>query len=222
MTYNIMIVDDEESIVSFIKDSLNLEGFNTIVAYNGREAIEKIDDSIHLIVLDIKIPYMDGFSVVKHLSSTHIPIIFLTAKDSLETRLKCFSLGAKDYLSKPFYMEELIIRIKNILNQQNDNNYIQNIRTFKDLTIDYDAFKITINGNPINLTRKEFEIIKLLSLNSNYYFSKDQIYDLVNLNKQGNTQVISEHIRKIRKKLSEYSDDEYIDTKWGVGYRWLV
>ncbi|AVP36542.1 DNA-binding response regulator [Staphylococcus felis] len=222
MTYNIMIVDDEESIVSFIKDSLNLEGFNTIVAYNGREAIEKIDDSIHLIVLDIKIPYMDGFSVAKHLSSTHIPIIFLTAKDSLETRLKCFSLGAKDYLSKPFYMEELIIRIKNILNQQNDNNYIQNIRTFKDLTIDYDAFKITINGNPINLTRKEFEIIKLLSLNSNYYFSKDQIYDLVNLNKQGNTQVISEHIRKIRKKLSEYSDDEYIDTKWGVGYRWLV
>ncbi|MBH9581766.1 response regulator transcription factor [Staphylococcus felis] len=217
-----MIVDDEESIVSFIKDSLNLEGFNTIVAYNGREAIEKIDDSIHLIVLDIKIPYMDGFSVAKHLSSTHIPIIFLTAKDSLETRLKCFSLGAKDYLSKPFYMEELIIRIKNILNQQNDNNYIQNIRTFKDLTIDYDAFKITINGNPINLTRKEFEIIKLLSLNSNYYFSKDQIYDLVNLNKQGNTQVISEHIRKIRKKLSEYSDDEYIDTKWGVGYRWLV
>ncbi|REI14240.1 response regulator transcription factor, partial [Staphylococcus felis] len=167
-------------------------------------------------------PYMDGFSVAKHLSSTHIPIIFLTAKDSLETRLKCFSLGAKDYLSKPFYMEELIIRIKNILNQQNDNNYIQNIRTFKDLTIDYDAFKITINGNPINLTRKEFEIIKLLSLNSNYYFSKDQIYDLVNLNKQGNTQVISEHIRKIRKKLSEYSDDEYIDTKWGVGYRWLV
>ncbi|REH98145.1 DNA-binding response regulator [Staphylococcus felis] len=222
MTYNIMIVDDEESIVSFIKDSLNLEGFNTIMAYNGREAIEKIDDSIHLIVLDIKIPYMDGFSVAKHLSSTHIPIIFLTAKDSLETRLKCFSLGAKDYLSKPFYMEELIIRIKNILNQQNDNNYIQNIRTFKDLTIDYDAFKITINGNPINLTRKEFEIIKLLSLNSNYYFSKDQIYDLVNLNKQGNTQVISEHIRKIRKKLSEYSDDEYIDTKWGVGYRWLV
>lgn len=222
MTYNIMIVDDEESIVSFIKDSLNLEGFNTIVAYNGREAIEKIDDSIHLIVLDIKIPYMDGFSVAKHLSSTHIPIIFLTAKDSLETRLKCFSLGAKDYLSKPFYMEELIIRIKNILNQQNDNNYIQNIRTFKDLTIDYDAFKITINGNPINLTRKEFEIIKLLSLNSNYYSSKDQIYDLVNLNKQGNTQVISEHIRKIRKKLSEYSDDEYIDTKWGVGYRWLV
>ncbi|MFC6293601.1 DNA-binding response regulator [Macrococcus epidermidis] len=222
MTYNIMIVDDEENIVSFIQESLFLEGFNTIVAYNGREAIEKLNSSINLIILDIKMPYVDGFTVAEQISSTDIPIIFLTAKDNLDTRLKCFSLGAKDYIAKPFYMEELVVRIKNILNQQSDINHINNIRRYKDLVIDYDAFEISVNDNPIYLTKIEFEIIKLLSLNSNYYFSKEQIYDLVNLNKQGSTQVISEHIRKVRKKISKFSEYEYIDTKWGVGYKWLT
>ena len=89
-----------------------LEGFNTIVAYNGRDVLKQIDDKIDLIILDIKMPYIDGFEVAQSLKESNIPIIFLTAKDNLDTRLKCFSLGAKDYLPKPFYMEELIIRIK--------------------------------------------------------------------------------------------------------------
>ncbi|MCG1862373.1 two-component system, OmpR family, lantibiotic biosynthesis response regulator NisR/SpaR [Staphylococcus epidermidis] len=219
--YNIMIVDDEEKIVSFIEESLYLEGFNTIVVYNGRDVLKQIDDKIDLIILDIKMPYIDGFEVAQSLKESNIPIIFLTAKDNLDTRLKCFSLGAKDYLPKPFYMEELIIRIKNVLNQSHSQRLSPNIKKTKELIIYYDTYRIDVNNMTIDITKKEFEIIKLLSLNPQYYFSKEQIYDSINLNKTGNTQVVAEHIRKIRKKLSCYSRFEYIDTKWGVGYKWL-
>ncbi|MBX8993173.1 response regulator transcription factor [Staphylococcus pettenkoferi] len=218
---NIMIVDDEEDIISFISESLKLEGFTTITAYNGREAIEKLDESIHLIILDIRMPYSDGFEVAKILQDSDIPIIFLTAKDNLDTRLKCFSLGAMDYVAKPFYMQELTARIKNALGKNERNAMRDNIKKCKDLVINYDNLAVLVKGVEIEMTKREFEIIKLLSLNSNFYFSKDQIYDAINFNKEGSTQVVAEHIRKIRKKLSDYSQYEYIETKWGVGYKWL-
>ena len=216
-----MIVDDEEDIISFISESLKLEGFTTITAYNGREAIEKLDESIHLIILDIRMPYSDGFEVAKILQDSDIPIIFLTAKDNLDTRLKCFSLGAMDYVAKPFYMQELTARIKNALGKNERNAMRDNIKKCKDLVINYDNLAVLVKGVEIEMTKREFEIIKLLSLNSNFYFSKDQIYDAINFNKEGSTQVVAEHIRKIRKKLSDYSQYEYIETKWGVGYKWL-
>ncbi|MCY1592467.1 response regulator transcription factor [Staphylococcus pettenkoferi] len=218
---NIMIVDDEEDIISFISESLKLEGFTTITAYNGREAIEKLDESIHLIILDIRMPYSDGFEVAKILQDSDIPIIFLTAKDNLDTRLKCFSLGAMDYVVKPFYMQELTARIKNALGKNERNAMRDNIKKCKDLVINYDNLAVLVKGVEIEMTKREFEIIKLLSLNSNFYFSKNQIYDAINFNKEGSTQVVAEHIRKIRKKLSDYSQYEYIETKWGVGYKWL-
>ena len=218
---NIMIVDDEEDIISFISESLKLEGFTTITAYNGREAIEKLDESIHLIILDIRMPYSDGFEVAKILQDSDIPIIFLTAKDNLDTRLKCFSLGAMDYVVKPFYMQELTARIKNALGKSERNAMRDNIKKCKDLVINYDNLAVLVKGVEIEMTKREFEIIKLLSLNSNFYFSKNQIYDAINFNKEGSTQVVAEHIRKIRKKLSDYSQYEYIETKWGVGYKWL-
>ena len=216
-----MIVDDEEDIISFISESLKLEGFTTITAYNGREAIEKLDESIHLIILDIRMPYSDGFEVAKILQDSDIPIIFLTAKDNLDTRLKCFSLGAMDYVAKPFYMQELTARIKNALGKNERNAMRDNIKKCKDLVINYDNLAVLVKGVEIEMTKREFEIIKLLSLNSNFYFSKNQIYDAINFNKEGSTQVVAEHIRKIRKKLSDYSQYEYIETKWGVGYKWL-
>ncbi|MCY1599064.1 response regulator transcription factor [Staphylococcus pettenkoferi] len=216
-----MIVDDEEDIISFISESLKLEGFTTITAYNGREAIEKLDESIHLIILDIRMPYSDGFEVAKILQDSDIPIIFLTAKDNLDTRLKCFSLGAMDYVVKPFYMQELTARIKNALGKNERNAMRDNIKKCKDLVINYDNLAVLVKGVEIEMTKREFEIIKLLSLNSNFYFSKNQIYDAINFNKEGSTQVVAEHIRKIRKKLSDYSQYEYIETKWGVGYKWL-
>ena len=216
-----MIVDDEEDIISFISESLKLEGFTTITAYNGREAIEKLDESIHLIILDIRMPYSDGFEVAKILQDSDIPIIFLTAKDNLDTRLKCFSLGAMDYVAKPFYMQELTARIKNALGKNERNAMRDNIKKCKDLVINYDNLAVLVKGVEIEMTKREFEIIKLLSLNSNFYFSKDQIYDAINFNKEGSTQVVAEHIRKVRKKLSDYSQYEYIETKWGVGYKWL-
>ena len=216
-----MIVDDEEDIISFISESLKLEGFTTITAYNGREAIEKLDESIHLIILDIRMPYSDGFEVAKILQDSDIPIIFLTAKDNLDTRLKCFSLGAMDYVVKPFYMQELTARIKNALGKNERNAMRDNIKKCKDLVINYDNLAVLVKGVEIEMTKREFEIIKVLSLNSNFYFSKNQIYDAINFNKEGSTQVVAEHIRKIRKKLSDYSQYEYIETKWGVGYKWL-
>lgn len=216
-----MIVDDEEDIISFISESLNLEGFTTITAYNGREAIEKLDESIHLIILDIRMPYSDGYEVAKILQDSDIPIIFLTAKDDLDTRLKCFSLGAMDYVAKPFYMQELTARLKNALGKSERNAMRDNIKKCKDLVINYDNLAVLVKGVEIEMTKREFEIIKLLSLNSNFYFSKDQIYDAINFNKEGSTQVVAEHIRKVRKKLSDYSQYEYIETKWGVGYKWL-
>lgn len=219
--FNIMIVDDEQNIVSFISESLKLEGFNTITASNGREALEKVDESIHLVILDIKMPYSDGFEVAKNLKDKELPIIFLTAKDNLDTRLKCFALGAIDYIAKPFYMEELTARIKNILNREERKSIEDNIKKSKDVVINFDNFSVSVKGRKIELTKREFEIVKLLSMNSNFYFSKDQIYNAINLNKEGNTQVVAEHIRKIRKKLGQRSQYEYIETKWGVGYKWL-
>jgi len=126
-----------------------------------------------------------------------------------------------DYVAKPFYMQELTARIKNALGKSERNAMRDNIKKCKDLVINYDNLAVLVKGVEIEMTKREFEIIKLLSLNSNFYFSKDQIYDAINFNKEGSTQVVAEHIRKIRKKLSDYSQYEYIETKWGVGYKWL-
>ena len=106
-----------------------------------------------------------------------------------------FFFGAKDYIAKPFYMEELIVRIENILTQNNSYSKIKILKT-KDLIINYDTFSVYAGDHLLDITRTEFEIIKLLSLNLIFYFSKDQIYDSINFNKIGNTQVVSEHIRK--------------------------
>ena len=122
---------------------------------------------------------------------------------------------------KPFYMQELTARIKNALGKNERNAMRDNIKKCKDLVINYDNLAVLVKGVEIEMTKREFEIIKLLSLNSNFYFSKNQIYDAINFNKEGSTQVVAEHIRKIRKKLSDYSQYEYIETKWGVGYKWL-
>jgi DNA-binding response OmpR family regulator len=215
----VLIVDDEPEIISFVQPFLELEGYSTITAKDGAQALEHFDSSIDIVLLDVMLPYFDGYEVCKTIRSrSNTPIIFITAKGDLDDRLKSFATGGDDYVQKPFYLEELNARIQNILKRQTNNQSV--IKCFGNLTIDYSRHEVRIDAQIIPITKTEFEIITLLSLNSNKVFSKDDIYYHLNETGEGYSDVIVEHIRKIRSKFSEYGVNNAIETIWGVGYKW--
>lgn len=219
MAVKVLIVDDEPEIISFIQSFLTLEGYESVVAYDGAQALDLVTDSIDIILLDVMMPYQDGYEVCKFIKSKYdIPIIFITAKDELEDRLKSFSSGGDDYLQKPFYLEELQARIQNLLKRSSVP--LSTVKVFGNLRIDYTRHEVFFKDNLLTFTNTEFQIIELLSLNQNQIFSKEDLYSHLSRDGKGLSGVIVEHIRKIRQKLEYYGAEDIISTVWGVGYKW--
>ena len=215
----VLIVDDEPEIISFIQPFLELEGYLTITAQNGAQALKALDSNIDIVLLDVMLPYFDGYEVCKMIKEKfNTPVIFITAKGDLDDRLKSFATGGDDYLQKPFYLEELNARIQNLLKRQGNSQAL--IKCFGSLTIDYSGHEIRFDKSIIPMTKSEFEIIELLSLNSNKVFSKDDIYAHLNEMGEGYSDVIVEHVRKIRAKFTKFGVSDFIETIWGVGYKW--
>lgn len=220
MKNKILIVDDEPDILDILKYNLEKEGFNITKAKNGKEAIKKAYESVpDLILLDIMMPKKSGIEVCRELrldnkfSRTYI--MFLTARDEEYSEVTGFDVGADDYVVKPIRSRSLVSRIKAMLSRKRSVEIKPQILTFGNLVIDQEKFLIYEKGKVINLTKKEFKILLLLTSKPEKVFTREVIYS----NVWGNEILVGErtldvHIRKIREKLSE----KYIYTIKGVGY----
>ena len=222
MSEKIMIVDDEPGIVAVMQSYFQGAGYQVITAYSGEEVMKKLTYTPDLILLDINMPDMDGLTICKTLRK-HVtcPILFLTARIETADKIKGFSVGADDYIQKPFDLDELGARVAAHLRRENRKQEQSSLRFFGDMVIDYTKREITIQEKGVILSKKEFDIIELLSVNAGQIFDRERIYECVwGLEGAGNSDTIMEHIRKIRNKFAEYTLHNYIETVWGVGYKW--
>ena len=221
MKYKILIIDDEEMILSMMEKCLG-EEFSVYTAENAKKALELLNVIPDIILLDINIPEMDGLELCQ-LIRGHIscPIIFLTARVTERDVIKGLSVGGDDYITKPFRMDELLARISAHLRREVRKGTAENLRFDEELIIDYNSRTVFYGKEQLDFSNKEFEIIRFLSQNAGMVFDRETIYEkLWGYNGEGDSIVVKEHIRKIRNKLSVYTDKNYIETVWGVGYKW--
>lgn len=221
MKYKILIIDDEEMILSMMKKCLQ-EKFSVYTADSAKKALELLAETPDIVLLDINMPEMDGLELCQ-LIRGHIscPIIFLTARVTEQDVIKGLSVGGDDYITKPFSMDELLARVSAHLRREERKGMAANLRFDKELIIDYNSRVVFYGKEQLDFSNKEFEIIKFLSQNAGMVFDRETIYEkLWGYNGEGDSIVVKEHIRKIRNKLSVYTDKNYIETVWGVGYKW--
>ena len=221
MKYKILIIDDEEMILSMMEKCLG-EEFSVYTAENAKKALELLNVIPDIILLDINMPEMDGLELCQ-LIRGHIscPIIFLTARVTERDVIKGLSVGGDDYITKPFSMDELLARISAHLRREERKGTAENLRFDEELIIDYNSRTVFYGKVQLDFSNKEFEIIRFLSQNAGMVFERETIYEkLWGYNGEGDSIVVKEHIRKIRNKLSVYTDKNYIETVWGVGYKW--
>ena len=221
MRSKILIVDDERGIVDMIKSYFQAQ-YEILTAYNGQEALQKAANGPDLILLDINMPDIDGLTVCQKIRDyITCPILFLTARIESSDKIIGFQAGADDYIVKPFDLDELGARVAAHLRREQRRQSNSAVRFFGELAFDYSARTATINGHNIPLSKREFEIVELLSLNAGQVFDRERIYELVwGIDGDGNSDTIMEHIRKIRAKFAAHTLHNYIETVWGCGYRW--
>ena len=223
MAKQILIVDDEQDIVSLLRDYFEINGYDVITAENGTQAIEQAAKQPDLILLDINMPDLDGLAVCKKIRDfVSCPILFLTAKVEDNDKLNGFQVGGDDYIFKPFRIDILGARVAAHLRREDRMHHKAQTMFDQDLAINYSARTVHYQSTPISLTKKEFDIIELLSMNSGQVFDKERIYEKVwGWDSEGDSSVIVEHIRRIRAKFSAVGHDAPIETVWGVGYKWV-
>lgn len=216
----ILIVEDNIDISNEIKKTLE-KNFEVETCTDGEDALYYISQKIYdLIILDIMLPGMDGFEILKETrkSNIDVPMIILTAKESLDDKMEAFNIGANDYLTKPFYMEELVARIYAILRTKgsiSDLKYLE----FKNLKINSNEKRVYINDEEISLQNKQFRLLEYLVLNKGTILLKEQIYDRIwGIDSDATIEIVEVYISNLRKILSKYSYDKYIKTKRKVGY----
>lgn len=222
MNNKILLVDDEKGIVTMMKSYFEMAGYQVYTAYNGKEALQKISCQPDIILLDINMPEIDGFTLCQRIREhMSCPILFLTARMETVDKIKGFGVGADDYIVKPFDLDELGARVSAHLRRENRKQEQSVLRFFGEMSIDYSRREITVNQSPVVLSKKEFDIVELLSTNNGQVFDRERIYEMVwGLEGNGNSDTIMEHIRKIRGKFAALSLHNYIETVWGVGYKW--
>ena len=223
MKFKILIVDDEHCIVDMIQSYFQKQ-YDILTAYSGQEALQKISSNPDLILLDINMPDIDGLTVCQKIRDyVTCPILFLTARIESSDKIVGFQVGADDYIVKPFDLDEFGARIAAHLRREQRRQSNSAVRFFGELALDYSARTAVINSQNISLSKREFEIVELLSLNAGQVFDRERIYELVwGLDGDGNSDTIMEHIRKIRAKFAAHTLHNYIETVWGCGYRWNV
>ncbi|HVX20807.1 MAG TPA: response regulator transcription factor [Acidimicrobiales bacterium] len=218
----VLVVDDEPGITDLVSMALRYEGLTVEVVHTGRDALLSVDTfRPHLMVLDVMLPDLDGFEVLRHLSGDRprVPVIFLTAKDGLEDKLRGFTLGGDDYVTKPFSVEELIVRTRAILRRVHEIHEDSGVLRWADVVLDEDQHEVTRGGVVVDLTPTEFKLLHYLLLNSDRVVSKAQILDRVwHYDFDGNDNVVEIFISSLRRKLEAHGP-RLIHTVRGVGYR---
>lgn len=212
---NILIVEDEPAINELMKRTLSLTGHLCFQAYTGMDALRLINTEIDqpdLILLDINLPDIDGFQMIEHIGN--IPVIYVTARDEVPDRVKGLNSGAEDYIIKPFAMEELVARVQVVLRRFHRE---EKIFAIDDVTVDVEKHKVTKNGLDVELTNREFELLRILLVNINIALSRNQLLDLAwGIDYFGDDRTVDVHIQRLRKKLGL---EAYIKTVFKYGYR---
>ncbi len=227
MQHKILIVDDDENICELLRLYLEKDGFSTIVAHDGEEAVKCANNnSPDLILLDIMLPGLDGWQVCREIRKTSdTPIIMLTAKSETFDKILGLELGADDYVSKPFDTKEVIARIKAVLRRSNDNdkqNQMSEVR-FDKLKINITNYELVVNGVRIDTPPKELELIYHLASNPNRVYTRDQLLDEVwGFDYYGDSRTVDVHVKRLREKLENVSDEWCLKTVWGVGYKFEI
>ncbi|MCL2372107.1 MAG: response regulator transcription factor [Defluviitaleaceae bacterium] len=225
MPAKILVVDDESRIVDILTYSLKKEGYETIEAYDGEKGLAlALSENPDLILLDIMMPKLDGYEVCKRIRKvSQVPIMMLTAKAEETDKVLSFELGADDYITKPFSVKELLARVMANLRRGNmPKAQAQGVNklVFGELSIDLDLYEIKRGSDVIDLTRREFELVKFLSTQNNHVFSREALLEKVwGYEYFGDVRTVDVTIRRLRTKLEVTSDNPtYILTKRGVGY----
>jgi two-component system, OmpR family, response regulator VanR len=222
----VLIVDDDPDIRNLISIYLQNEGYNLLQAENGEEAWDLIqNESVQCIILDMMMPKMDGMQFLMKLrKESMIPVIYVTAKSEDMDKITGLSLGADDYVTKPFNPLELVARVKTNIRRYMHNTQIHHVDEslieIGQLSINTETHQVFINQQEITLTRREFDILALLAKNRSIVFSTDRIYEAVWQEAAVSSQnTVMVHIRKIREKIAAVTPTKYIETVWGVGYK---
>jgi len=217
----ILIIEDEKSISDIIKFNLTKEGFAAETAFDGQEGLDKaLSQNPDLILLDIMLPIMDGFAVCRKIrEKSNVPILMLTAKEEEVDKVLGLELGADDYITKPFGMRELIARIKANIRRSEAADSAKsepaNVQEFGNLEIDMNRYEVRKDDKPLELTLREFELLKYLAERENRVFSREQLLEEV----WGYEYYGDATVRRLREKLEDDSSDpKYIMTKRGIGY----
>jgi two-component system, OmpR family, response regulator len=217
----VLVVDDEPNIVDVIGMALRFQGFSVESAANGREAIAKVGDfRPHLMVLDVMLPDMEGFDVAERLGAqrSRVPIIFLTAKDATEDKIRGLTVGGDDYMTKPFSLEELIARIRSILRRAGLSEAASGRLVFEDLELDEDAHEVTRGGSFVELTATEYRLLRYFLLNPRRVLTRAQLLEHVwEYDFGGDARVLETYVSYLRKKLDVHGPP-LIHTVRGVGY----
>lgn len=228
MENKILLVEDDISISEMVENYLVKEGFSVRVAFDGEEGVNKfLKESFDLVILDIMMPKLDGMELMRIIrEKSMVPILIMSAKDSDVDKAVGLGLGADDYIAKPFSMIEILARIKAAIRRatkysNTDKKEENRIININELTIDLNNFSVIKNGEIINLTSKEFDILKLFVTKPSRVFTKAQVYSFVwNDDYFGDDNVINVHIRRLREKIEDNpSQPKYIKTLWGIGYK---
>ena len=222
----ILIVDDDAHICELLRLYIEKEGFSTLIANDGKKAIELFESqSPDLILLDIMLPQKDGWQVCREIRKvSKVPIIMLTAKGETFDKVSGFELGADDYITKPFDTREVVYRIKAVLRRSQDGGST-NVKVVKydNLTVNLTTYQLIVNGEQVDAPPKELEVLYHLASNPNMVFTRDQLLDEIwGFDYYGDSRTVDVHIKRIREKIDGISDKFALKTVWGVGYKFEV
>lgn len=222
---NILIIEDDEEINNLIGEALKKENYNIIQAFDGKQAIEKYNESFQLVILDLMLPYFDGIEILRRIrEKSTVPVIILSAKDEETDRVIGLSMGADDYMIKPFSVRELAARVKAQLRRYVEYNGMKNKNTilqYNGLILDISNYRVFKNEQELSLRPKEFELLKLFLSNPSRVFTKAQLFNNVwNDEYLNDDNTVMVHIKRLRNKIEDDPNDpKYIQTVWGIGYK---
>ena len=212
----ILIIEDDTNINNMLFKLLVNNGYEVIQAFSGTEGLMLINNTVSLVLLDLMLPGKNGEEVIKEIKF-NLPIIVMSAISEISKKLDLFSLGASDYITKPFDNEELLARIKVHLESSMSNS---NILVYKDITLNVEDYKVTVLNKNLDLTKNEFMLLKVLMENRNQVLTKDKLFRLVwDYNDLADDNTLNVHISKLRNKIKCITNEDYIETVWSIGYR---
>lgn len=218
----LLIIDDERTICNLIKLHFETEGYIVYVASNAQEGKILLADRPDLVLLDINMPDENGIDFCRGIRKyIDCPILFLTSRVTEQDKILGLQAGGDDYITKPFSIAELTARVEAHLRREKRNSH-KNVKMYGSLMIDYNGRSVYFSDDLIPFSKKEFDVIEVLSLNEGQVFTKEVLYERIwGYLAEGNSDVIKEYVRKIRRKFQEAAGCNYIETVWGVGYKWI-